>query len=91
MDDVDENINDYNPNKRIRILIVLENILADIVSNQKFQTVVKELFIKCGKLNISFVFITQSYFFVTKRCQIKFNTLLNNEDSQQKRITKYCN
>ena len=91
MDDVDENINDYNPNKRIRILIVLENILADIVSNKKFQTVVKELFIKCGKLNISFVFITQSYFFVTKRCQIKFNTLLNNEDSQQKRITKYCN
>ena len=91
MDDVDENINDYNPNKRIRILIVLENILADIVSNKKFQTVVKELFIKCGKLKISFVFITQSYFFVTKRCQIKFNTLLNNEDSQQKRITKYCN
>ena len=41
-------------------------MIADIMSNKKFQAVVKELFIRCRKLNISLVFITQSYFSVPK-------------------------
>ena len=65
-------------------------MIPDIMSNKKFQAVVKELFTGCRKLNISLVFITV-LFFCFKRCQIKFNTLLNNEDLQQKRITKNCN
>ena len=81
VNDVYENIDDYNPNRKRKDLNVFENIIDDIMSNKKFQAVVKELFIRCGKLNVSLAFITQSYFSVTKICQIKFNTLLNNEDS----------
>ena len=66
MDDVYENIDDYNPTTRRKILIVFDDMTADIMSNKNFQAVVKELFIRCRKLNISFVFITQSYFSVPK-------------------------
>ena len=41
-------------------------MIADIMTNKKFQSIIKELFIRCGKLNISLVFITQSYFSVPK-------------------------
>ena len=41
-----------------KILIVFDDMIADITSNKKFQTIIKELFIRCRKLNISFVFIT---------------------------------
>ena len=66
MDDVYENINDYNPNRKRKILIVFDDLIADIMSNKKFQAIIKELFIRCRKLNISFVLITQSYFSVSK-------------------------
>ena len=48
------------------ILITFDDMIADIVDNKKFQAIIKELFIRCGKLNISLVFITQSYFCVPK-------------------------
>ena len=54
------------PNKKRKKWIVFDEIIADIMSNKKFQAVVEELFIRCRKLNISFVFITQSYFSVPK-------------------------
>ena len=41
-------------------------MIADIMGNKKFQAIIKELFIRCRKLNISLVFITQSYFSVPK-------------------------
>ena len=66
MDDVYENIDEYNPTRKGKILIVLDDMIADIMTNKKFQAVVKELFIRCRKLNILLVFITQSYFFVPK-------------------------
>ena len=62
MDDVYENITDYNPNRRRKILIVFDDMIADIMTNKKFQAIIKELFIRCRKINISLVFITQSYF-----------------------------
>ena len=49
-----------------KILIVFDDIIADIMTNKKFQTIIKELFIRCRKLNISLVFITQSYFSLPK-------------------------
>ena len=64
MDDVYENINDYNPIRKRKKLIVFDDMIADIMGNKKFQTIIKELFIRCRKLNISLVFITQSYFSV---------------------------
>ena len=66
MDDVYENIDEYNPNKKRKILIVFDDMIADIMTNKKCQAVVKELFIRCRKLNISLAFITQSYFSVPK-------------------------
>ena len=47
-------------------MIVFDDMIADIMANKKFQAIIKELFIRCRKLNISLVFITQSYFSVPK-------------------------
>ena len=66
MDGVYKNIDDYNPNRGRKILIVFDDMIADIVTNKKFQAIIKELFIRCRKINISLVFITQSYFSVPK-------------------------
>ena len=66
MDDIYENINDYNPNRKRKFLIVFDDMIADIMTNKEFKAIIKELFIRCRKLNISLVFITQSYFSVPK-------------------------
>ena len=66
MENVYENIDDYNLSRERKILIVFDDMIVDIMSNKKIQTVIKELFIRCRKLNISLVFITQSYFSVPK-------------------------
>ena len=66
MDDVYENINDYNPIRKRKKLIVFDDMIADIMTNRRFQAIIKELFIRCRKLNISLVFITQSNFSVSK-------------------------
>ena len=66
MDDVYQNIDHYNPNRKRKVLIVFDDMIADIMTNKKFQSVIKELFIRCRKINISLVFITQSYFSVPK-------------------------
>ena len=69
MDDVYENINDYNPTRKRKNLIVFDDAIADIadiMSNKEFQAIVKELFIISRKLNILLALITQSYFSVPK-------------------------
>ena len=66
MDDVYENIDDYNLSRKLKIVIVFDDMIADIMSNKTFQAIIKELFIRCRKLNISLVFIKQSYFSVPK-------------------------
>ena len=70
MDDVYENINDYNPIRKRKKLIVFDDMIADIMTNKRFQAIIKELFIRCRKLNISLAFITQSYFSVPKDVRI---------------------
>ena len=60
MDDVYENINDYNPIRKRKKLIVFDDMIADIMGNKKFQAIIKELFIRCRKLNISLI--------ITKYC-----------------------
>ena len=68
MDDVYEEIDDYNPSKNRKILLVFDDMIADIMTKKKkkIQAIIKELFIRCRKLNISLVVITQSYFSVPK-------------------------
>ena len=67
MDDIYENIEEYNPNIKRRLLILFDNMIADIFSNKKVHSKVTELFIRRRKLNISLVFITLSYFVVPKK------------------------
>ena len=62
MFDIHKNIKDYNPNKKRKILIVFDDMIADMLSNKKPNLMVTELFIRGRKLNISLVFITQYYF-----------------------------
>ena len=62
MDDIFSNIDDYNTKMKRRILIVFDDMIADFMTNKKFQAIIKELFIRCRKLNISLVFIPPSYF-----------------------------
>ena len=62
VDDVYENIDDYNPNREKKNLIVFDDMIADIMNNKKLQAAVKEFVIRCRKSKISLVFITQSYF-----------------------------
>ena len=76
MDDVYQNIDDYNPSRKRKILIVFDDMIADIMSNKKFQAIIKELFIRCRKLNISLVFITQSYFSVPKNVRLNSTHLI---------------
>ena len=61
-----KNIEDYNLGKKRKILIVFDDMIADMTNNKKLNPVVTELFIRGRKLNISIVFITQSYFKVLK-------------------------
>ena len=57
----------------IKILIVFDDMIADMIHNKKFNSIVTKLFIRVEKLNITFVFITQSYFKVPKDIRIKTN------------------
>ena len=57
MDDIDKNIEEYNPNKKRKILIVFDDMIADMLSNKNLNTIVTELFIRSRDLNISLVFI----------------------------------
>ena len=66
MDDVYSNIDDYNSKRKRNILIVFDDMIADIMTNKHFQAIIKELFIRCRKLNESLAFIIQSYFRVPK-------------------------
>ena len=58
MQDVYKNIDEYNPGKKRKILIVFDDIIADMINNKKLNSTVTELFIRSRKLNISLVFIT---------------------------------
>ena len=82
MDDVYENVNYYNLSRKRKNLIVFDDTIADIMTNKRFQSILKELFIKCRKLNISLVSITQSYFPVPKDAR------LNSTHYLRKLITK---
>ena len=70
MQDVYKNIDEYNIDKDRKILIVFDDMIAGMINNKKLNSLVTELFIRGRKLNISVVFITQSYFKVPKDVRI---------------------
>ena len=64
--DVYKNIEDYNPIKKLKVLIVFDDMIADMINDNKLNPIVTELFIRGRKLNTSMIFITQSYFKMPK-------------------------
>ena len=88
MCDVYKNIDEYNVDKDRKILIAFDDMISDIIKDKKLNSIVTELFIRGRKINISLVFITQSYFKVPK--DVRLNTtqffiskILNKRDLQQ--------
>ena len=78
MGDICDNIGDYNKKRKRKVLIVFDDMISHVISIKKAQQVLKELFIRCRKLNISLCFLTQSYFSVPKDVII-----LDNKNSTQ--------
>ena len=70
MQDVYKNIDEYNTDKERKILIVFDDMIADMINNKKLNSIVTDLFIRAKKLNISLVSITQSYFKVPKGARL---------------------
>ena len=70
MQDAYKNIEDYNPRKKRKVLIVFDDTIADMINNKRLNLIVTELFIRVRKLNISIVFVTQSYFKVPKEVRL---------------------
>ena len=70
MNNIYKNIEECNLNKKRKILIVFDDIVADMLSNKKRNLIIPELFIRGRKLNISLVFITQSYYAAPKNIRL---------------------
>ena len=77
MDDVYENIDNYNSSRKRKILMLFDDMIADIMTNKNFQAIIKELFIRCRKIKYSTCFYYTFLLFCFKSCQIKFNTLFD--------------
>ena len=72
MRDVYKNTDEYNPDKQNKILIVFDDMVADMIHNKKLNSIVTELFSRDRKLNIFLDFIIQSYVKVPKN--VRLNT-----------------
>ena len=70
MQDVYKNIEDYNPTNERKVLIIFDDMIADMINNNKLNPIVTEIFIRGRKLNISIVFVAQSYFKVPKDAKL---------------------
>ena len=74
IDNIHKNIEDYTPNKKRKTLIAFDYLIAAMLSNDKLNPIITELFIRGRRLNISIAFIPQSYFAVPKN--IRLNSTL---------------
>ena len=70
MNDVLDDINNYNKNRNKKVLIVFDDIIADIEYNKNFKRIIKELFYRSRKINLSIVFTMQSYFRALKDARL---------------------
>ena len=66
MDNILSNDKDYNKKRKRKIIIIFDDMISHVMSDKKAQQILKDLFIRCRKLNISLCFLTQSYFSVPK-------------------------
>ena len=66
VDDILSDIEDYNKKRKRKVLIVFDDMISHVTSDRRAEQILKDLFIRCRKLNISLCFLTQSYFSVPK-------------------------
>ena len=76
MQDVHKNIENYNPRKNLKVLIVFDDMIANMFNNKMLNSIVTELVIRGIKLNISIVFFTQSFFKVLKDVRLNSTHIL---------------
>ena len=91
INDVLDDINDYNKNRDKKVLIVFDDMIADIEYNKKFKRIIKELFYRARKINVSIVFITKSYFRALKDARLNsthYVIMKINNKKELKRIAK---
>ena len=74
MHHVYQNIDHYNPDKENKIVIVFDDVIADMINNKNLNSIITELFIRGRKLNIPLVFVTQLYFKVPKDVRLNILT-----------------
>ena len=72
MNDIYGNIEEYNTNKELKLLMIFDDMTADRLGNKNLNLVATEMFIRRRNLNTSLVFITQYYFAVAKNIRLKF-------------------
>ena len=70
MNDVLDDINNYNKNRDKKVLIVFDDMIADLEYNKKFKRIIKKLFYRARKINVSIVFITELYFRALKDARL---------------------
>ena len=75
--DVYKNMDECNEDKEQKILIIFDDIIADMINNKKLNSIVTELFIRSRNLNISIIFITQSYFKIPKDVRLSSTHFLS--------------
>ena len=90
MDDVLDDNNDYNKNRDKKVLIVFDDMIPDIEYNKNFKKIIKELFYRARKINVSIVFITQSYFRTLKDARLNSTHYILMKIGNKKRIKKNC-
>ena len=91
MNDVLDDINNYNKNRDKKVLIVFDDMIADIEYNKNFKRIIKELFYKACKINVLIVFITQSYFRALKDARLNsthYTIMKINNKKELKRIAE---
>ena len=91
MDDVFTNIDNYNPTRNRKILIIFVDMIADIMTSKEYKAIIKELFIRCRKLNISLVFIKQSYFRTPKDARLNSTHYLLTKINSKKELRNIAN
>ena len=90
-DDMNDDINNYNKNRDKKVLIVFDDMIADIEHNKNFKRIIKELFYRARKINVSIVFITQSYFRALKDARLNsrhYIIMKINDKKELKRIAE---
>ena len=90
MQDVYENIEEYNPDRKYNVLIIFDDMIADMSINNKLNQIVTELFIRGRKLNVSALFIRQSYVQVPKDVRLNCKRFFYYENSKQTRMSSNC-